>query len=116
MAQQVGRGGGVLDDGAVGAEVAAQDGDAAFGRQRLVQRINHIAPCHMGGSEVVAQPLAGDGQAIEVQQRRDLLEDSRNAPRLEQIFHVVLARRTQVDDKRGGAADLIDRIERERQA
>ena len=55
VAQEGGRGGGRLDDRTVGGEVAAQDGDAALGLDRVGERTDHV------GAEV-ARGGAGLGQ------------------------------------------------------
>ena len=60
---------GELDDAAVGREVAAQDREAAVGRERVGERPHDgLALGLLGGVGLLADRLAGDGDRVAVEQ------------------------------------------------
>ena len=95
-------GGGVLDDGPVGAEAALQDGDAAVGAQGVVKGADDVPALQVEGLQegtallvetvfpavlqVLAQGLAGDGQGVQVEEALDLLHHRRDAAGVVEIL------------------------------
>ena len=73
MIQQRRGGGSVLDDRAIGREVAAQDAQATFGLQRISQRADDIGIADLGIGDILREPAPRDREGIAVQQGQQLL-------------------------------------------
>src|SRR5207302_6173535 len=124
VTHQLGRDGGLFDDGAVRREVAAQNGDTALWLERLLQWIHHAlrsTPTAAAGRarpqrgralELFAKRATGDGWLVEVQQAtaRELLHDGRHTASFVQLLHVEGAARPQVGDERRLARDAIEQV------
>ena len=80
--------------------------------QRLGQRPDDVAVDRPGRrGQALAQGLAGDRQAIEVQQRLQLAQHRADAAGGEQILHVMRPGRLQIDQDRRRLADLVEPVE-----
>ena len=94
MAQQLGRGSAALDQRAVGREAAAHDGDAALGRERLVERRDHRrGRATSAPAKPSASVRAGDGQGVAVQRAAQLAQHGADPAGVVQLLDEVLARR-----------------------
>ncbi len=100
VAQQFGRGGGGLDHGAGGGEVAAQDGDAGVGQQGVRAAADDVLVPDLGVGEVLDERPSCDGDRGGVEQVLDLLEQGGQAARPEQVVHQVASGRLQVRQQR----------------
>ena len=65
------------------------------------------------GVEVLAERLAGDGQRVQVQQVADLLQHRRQSAGVVEVLHQVLAGGLEVDQPRGGLAELVEQRQRQ---
>jgi len=100
----------LLDDGAAGCEVATQHGDATLWIDRLVEGSNHVLPePRPGPVQLFAQGSAGDRHGVQVEQRFEFAQQRRHAPGVVEIFHVVLARRLQVEQHGRLAPHAVER-------
>src|SRR5690606_28857412 len=111
VAQQFGRGGGGLDDGAVGGEAAAQHGDAGVGQQRFGAPPDHGVVRDLGPLQGGGERFAGDGDRGRVGQVGDLLEHGARAARPEQVVHQVAPGGLQVDQERDAGAGAVEVVE-----
>ena len=107
MLAERGRGGGVFDDRAIGRQVAAQDAQAAFGLQRLVQRADDVGVADFGVGDILRQRTAGHGEGVAVQQRQQRFQHGRDAAGVEEVFHLIFAGRAHIGDQGRAAADLV---------
>ena len=71
MPQQARLHGGVLDDGAAGRQVAAQDRQASFGAERLLPGRDHGLVVDLRAVEVLADGAAVHGDRVFVEQVAD---------------------------------------------
>ena len=96
-----------LDDGAVGAQVAAQHRDAGVLLERLLERKDHVAV--VAGRVLVVLPdrLAVDRQGVLVQQivLAELAQHRGQPAGVVEVLHQVLARGHQVDERVHAAAE-----------
>ena len=98
-------------------ERAAQHRDAALRVDRIGERVNDLAVglrwIEIG--EVLGHGLAGDGEAIAVEQTvlEQLAENQLHAADTVEVGHVVLAVRLHVGDVRNARADAIEVVELE---
>ena len=111
--QQTRAGGGRLDDGAVGTQVAAQHGDAAVGHHRVVATTDdHLVVAGRLG-DVLAHRPPGDGQRVAVDQIAEFAQHCREPAGVVEVLHQELARRHQVDQARHLASESVPVVERE---
>ena len=105
-----------LEDRALGREIAEQRHQAALRFKRLVARRDDgavdIAVVALGG-EPLAERAAGDGQAIEMQQRLELAQQRAHAAGGEEVLHVAVADRLEVDQHRRGVGQAVELVERD---
>ena len=97
---------------------------APFGRERAVERDE---PAHVAhrildradhrridegalGQDPVAERLAGDGRGREVEFRAHALQEPADAAGGEEILHVALARRLQVDEDRRLVGEAVEAV------
>ena len=124
MFHQRRRRGGRLDHGAVGREVAAQHGDPGVRLERVRERPDDALVVAEAGVEVPARRvlhvvpdrLAVDGQCITVQHRAEFAQHCRQAARVIEVLHQVLARRLQVDQAGQVVAEAVPVVECQRHA
>ncbi len=102
----------LLEDGAARGDVAAQHGDAAVLVDGVVERPDHVLrPGLRRGFELLAEGLAGNGHAVEVEQVLDLAQNDLKPAGLVEVVHVAAARRLDVDEHRGLVAHLVEGVE-----
>ena len=83
MRQQFRRCRGLLHDGAVGGQIAAQHDEAALGVKGVAARAHDaLRPRGRGGGKFLAQRAAGYRQAVEIEQRDEFAQDRREPPAL----------------------------------
>ena len=88
-------------------------GEAALRLEGLGARADDAAvDPGRGGREALLEALAGDTQAIEMEQPLELREHGSHTAAGEKILHVMLADRLQIDQHRGRIADLVQAGER----
>ena len=112
MAQQVGRSGGLFDDGAVGREVAIEDGSSSLGVERRIQGPDQVPVTDCRALHVLLQCPSADGERIAMQQWQEFLHDAREPSRVVEILHEVLARRLDVGDVRSLSGDAVEIVQR----
>ena len=105
-----------LDHGAAGRERAAQDDDAAVGRERLGARADDLAVAAPDALEVLAHRLAGGRERVELERVADLGHHRGHAAGLVEVLHQVLARGLEVGDERHLARELVEALERQVEA
>ena len=95
-------------------EVAEQRDQPALRLERLAARRDDRAvdPRRALGREPLAQRLAGHRHAIEVEQRLQLAQQRAHAAGGEEVLHVAVADRLQVDQHRRRVGQLVELIER----
>ncbi len=119
---------GVLDHGALGSEVAVQDGDGAVRAEGVVEGTDHVlalkAPlgeirlallvvaARAQLVEVLAQGLARHGHHVEMQHRADLLHDARHAAGIVEELRGPLAGRANVQQVVGAAVQAVEVVGR----
>ena len=116
VAEQARRGRAPLDEGAGGGEAAAHHRDRAGRPERRVERRDHVAVERLGGGEPVRERLAGHGQRLAVEERRELLQHGGDTAGAVQLLDEVLAGRPHVDEERRLRGDLAEAVERQRDA
>ena len=102
-----------LDDRAVGREVAAKNGDAGVGLERLGEFPDDLAIPARRVGDVLAHGAAVGGERVLVQHRSDLAQHRGQPARVVEILHQVLARGLQVDEARQLRAELVPVLELE---
>jgi hypothetical protein len=112
---------GDLADGATGGEVAAEDTEVGVGLDRLVEGANDILLVGVGrvGGDVLeglGDGLAGDGQAIAVEQPaiEEHFHERANAADADEMGHAVFAERFHVGKERDAGTDGLEVIDPER--
>jgi hypothetical protein len=102
-----------LDHAAVGREVAAQHRERSLGIDRPVERPDHVVVVDAGAVDVLADRLPGHRELVEREVRRDPLHQRRQAARVVEVLHQVLAgaARPHVRDHRDDAADAVEVVE-----
>jgi hypothetical protein len=110
---QVRLGGSRLDHGAVGCEVAAQNGEAVVRDERLCARQDHVAIEDFRPRDVVAQRFPVDGLRVEVEQVADFGEQRAQSARVIKILHQIFAGRSNVRDQRRAARESVEAVDRE---
>ena len=112
--EQLRVGGRALEDRAPGREIAEQRDQAALRLERLVARRDDGAVDIAGlvRGETLAERVAGDGQAIEMQQRLQLAQQRAHAAGGEEILHVAVADRLEIDQHRRRVGELVELVER----
>ena len=104
-----------LEDRALGREVAEQRHQPALRLERLVARRDDgavdVAAVALGG-KAFAERAAGDGQAVEMQQRLELAQQRAHAAGGEEVLHVAVADRLEVDQHRRGVGEPVELVER----
>ena len=115
--EDVGVEAGALDDGALRSHRAVQDGDAAGLVDRVVQGAEDLAVQvrRVDRGEVLGDGLAGDGEAVAVQQAgvEQCPHDDRHAADLVDVGHHVAAERLEVAQVRDPVADAVEVVERQ---
>ena len=107
---------GELDDAAVGRDVAAEDRQAAVGRERIVERAHDpLAGGLPALSAISPDRGAGDGDRALVQQAGllEALQHERHAARGVQVGRDIVAERLQVAEQRGARADRVEVVDRQ---
>ena len=107
---------GVLDDGPVGREIAAQHGDAPLRPDRPLARRDHLVVAHQRPFELLRPRPPGDGEAPGVQQIAQAVEDAAQAARVVEVLHQELARRPDVREERRAPRQRVEAIEIQRRA
>ncbi len=124
------RGGGVLDDGALGGQVALQDCDGTVGADGLVVGADDVFFCQMNTAgciclvkpflaalieavcpellKVLAERFAGDGHDIKMKDVLYLLHDRRNAACIVEEFCRPAARRAEIKQVVGAAVQAVE--------
>ena len=111
-----GRGG--LEDRALGGEIAAQHRDAALFLEGLCEGMDHIAVPARGLFHVLPEGASagGDHVAVEHPGLGELPVHRRQAARVEEVLHQVLAGRHEVHDARDVTAQGVPVVEGEADA
>lgn len=113
VAQQVRLGGDVLDDRAVGAEVAAQDGHPALLGQRVVALPDDVGVVDERPVELFAHRGVGDGGPVEVEYVGEPGQESRQPSREVEVLHQVLPAGPEVGEDGHGAGDPVEVVQGE---
>ena len=112
--EQCRRGGGALENGALGREAAAQRDEAADGRHRIVEGTDHFS---VDPTRRLVEPLGERApfhvDRVEVQQRPQLPQQRPHAAGGMEILHVALADGLQVDQHRRLVRDLVEALQRD---
>src|SRR5207247_10449164 len=105
---------GELDDAAVGGEVAAQDGQAAGGLDRIRQRPDDLLAGRLGRRPGdLADRRVVDGRRVLVQHTGLLqaLQEDRDAAGVEEVDGVVVAARLEVAEQRRAVRDAVEVVD-----
>ena len=109
MAHQVWRSSGLLDDGAVRRQIAMQHGHRSFLLQRGSEAADHILPRYFFCSfDRIADGAARDAGRIEIEQRLEFTQQSRQPAGVVEMLHVVGAGRLEVEQDRDLPAKSIE--------
>ena len=111
--QQLRRGRRGFEHRAIGRKVAAQHGDTAVRLERFLDRGDHRFVVIDSVPGVVPQRPAVDRERFLVEVFADFADHDRQAARIVEIFHQVLARGHQVHEGMHAAAELVEIFERE---
>ncbi len=104
--------GGRLDHAAVGREIALEHGERTLLVDRVLDGADDVVVMDLGARDVVAERLAGDGDAIEMQMVPDAAHQPRQAAGIEEVFHQIgVAARADIGDHGHLAARLLEVIE-----
>ena len=114
--EQLTGGGGGFDDGAVGREVAAQQGDAGVVLDRALPHGDHLRIEDLRILEVVHERLPRDGQRLRVQQVLDLPQHGQQATGAEEVLHEVATGGLEVHQQWHMGADAVEILHREADA
>ena len=117
---------GVLDNGPIGREVAAQDGDGSVGSKRVVDRADHIGaleaprvqmtlaglvvPARAQVVEVLAEGLTGHRHRVQVKVVADLLHDGGDTARVVEELGRPLTRGADVQQVAGTTMHAVEVI------
>ena len=108
---------GVLDDGAVGREIAAQHRDAPLGPDRRARAARSPRRCRPARpSSSSAQRPPGDGEAVGVEQIAQAIEHAAQAAGVVEVLHQELAGRPDVREERRAPRQRVEAIQIQRRA
>src|SRR6185437_5351823 len=100
-----------LEDGAARREAAIEGDEAADRLDRRLARAHDGAVDEAGiAFEPLAQRLARDREAVEVEERLQLAQHGADAAGSEEVLHVELPGRLQVDDDRRRVGELVEAL------
>src|SRR5207302_9527846 len=102
-----------LQNGAVRAEVAFEDGEAAIWRERRVEPMDDLAIGLRGGGEFLGESAAGNSEriAVEVAAPHQLAQHYRRPTDLVNVAREIFATGLQIADQRRAGKDSCDVVD-----
>ena len=107
------RGRGGLDDGAVGAEAAAQHRDARARKQRVRPWADDIGIPDRGVVEVIGERGAIDADGRVIEEVANLAQHREQPASAEQVVHQEATGRLEVDEERDVSTEPIEVVQRQ---